>query len=149
VVKRAGGLMTVLSIVHEDHDRSLWGTTSLRKTLSSTLILLRRRPRCHVIAGHDRHDRYSGQRPAAESHLVRRTEACIGCRCVDSHDNHGSVKRSTLNHRLGCRALALGLQSLEACSQIAKQCWRKREAPQQDRLQDLHGPRGNRPSEAR
>jgi hypothetical protein len=92
--------------------------------------------RCHVIAGHDRHDRYSGQRPAAESHLVRLTEACIGCRCVDSH---GSVKRSSLNHRRGCRALALGLQSLEACSQIAKECWRKREAPQQDRLQIYTG----------
>lgn len=92
--------------------------------------------RCHVIAGHDRQDRYLGQRPAAEGHIVRLTEACIGCRSVDSH---GSVKRSTLNHRLRCRALVLSLQSLEACSQIAKKCWRKRETPQQDRLQIYTG----------
>jgi len=45
--------MVVLSIAH---DRSVWGTTSSRKTLSSTLTLTPRgtavdkATRCHVIA---------------------------------------------------------------------------------------------------
>lgn len=63
---------------------------------------------------------------------MRLTEAYIGCRNVD---RHGSVERSSLNHRLRCWALILSLQSLEACRQIAKKCWSKEEAPEQHRLQ--------------
>jgi hypothetical protein len=58
--------------------------------------------RCQAVAGHDRQNWYLGQNLAAEDHIVRTREACIGCRSVHSH---GSVKRSTLNHRVACRAL--------------------------------------------
>jgi hypothetical protein len=101
-----------------------------------------------VISGHDRRDRCLGKGPAAEDHIVRITEACIGCRRVDGHGRQGSVKRSTLNHRLSCRAILLSLGSLEACCQIAKKCWSKRNSAARP-PSDRHGPRGNRPPETR